>query len=161
MTHRRHSGAAPLGPREAPPDDKLGAEPGIHKRYISISHKHPGHDFRRSLRSAGMTVAILLVTASVNAALAEEPFIGRWAVSPETCSGRGDTPMTSALVATDSSLWWFEGHCRIGKMYKAKAVYLQAHCGTKGDIPVTLDATGDRMQVTWDRTKMYLLKRCK
>ena len=35
-------------------------------------------------------------------------------------------------------------------MYKAKAVYVQAHCGTK-DVPVTLDAQGDRLRVTWDR----------
>ena len=52
-------------------------------------------------------------------------------------------PQTAALVATDTSLSWFDGYCRIGKMYKAKAVYVQAHCGTK-DVPVTLDAQGDR-----------------
>ena len=54
----------------------------------------------------------------------------------------GDSAATSALVATDTSLWWFDGYCRIGKMYKAKAVYVQAHCGGKGDVPVTLDAAG-------------------
>ncbi len=43
----------------------------------------------------------------------------------------GDSAATSALVATDTSLWWFDGYCRIGKMYKAKAVYVQAHCGGK------------------------------
>ena len=55
-------------------------------------------------------------------------------------------------------LSWFEGYCRIGKMYKAKAVYVQAHCGTK-DVPVTLDAQGDRLRVTWDR-KVEDMKRC-
>jgi hypothetical protein len=39
-------------------------------------------------------------------------------------------------------------------MYKAKAVYVQAHCGTK-DVPVTLDAQG----VTSDR-KVEDMKRC-
>ena len=68
-------------------------------------------------------------------------FVGRWAVKPELCSSHGgDTPQTAALVATDTSLWWFDGYCRIGKMYKAKAVYVQAHCGAKGDVSVTLDA---------------------
>ena len=65
---------------------------------------------------------------------------------------------TAALVATDTSLSWFEGNCRIGKMYKAKAVYVQAHCGSK-DVSVTLDATGDRMRVTWGR-KAEDMKRC-
>ena len=93
-------------------------------------------------------------------ALADEPFAGRWAVSEEMCSGHGDTAQTSALVATESSLWWFDGYCRIGKMYKTKAFYVQAHCGSK-DVPVTLDAQGDRMKVTWDRGKPEELKRCK
>src|SRR5262245_10498768 len=78
---------------------------------------------------------------------AAEAFVGRWAVKPEVCGNRGgDTPATSALVATDTSLWWYDGYCSIGKMYKAKAVYVQAHCGSKGDVSVTLDVTGDRMK---------------
>ena len=96
----------------------------------------------------------------IPAALADEPFAGRWAVSAEMCSGHGDTAQTSVLVATDTSLWWFDGYCRIGKMYKTKAFYVQAHCGSK-DVPVTLDAQGDRMRVTWDRGKAEELKRCK
>src|SRR6185503_15910725 len=98
----------------------------------------------------------------VSSAPAQEQFVGRWAVKPELCATHGgDTPETSALVATDTSLWWFEGYCRIGKMYKAKAVYVQAHCLGKGDVPVTLDAQGDKMKITWDRTKVETLKRCK
>ncbi len=46
----------------------------------------------------------------------------------------GDSAANSALVATDTSLWWFDGFCRIGKMYKATAVYVQAHCGGKDDV---------------------------
>ena len=94
--------------------------------------------------------------------LAEEAFVGRWAATPAICSMRGgDSPANSALVATDTSLWWYDGYCRIGKMYKAKAVYVQAHCLGKGDVPVTLDAQGDKMKITWDRTKIETLKRCK
>jgi hypothetical protein len=91
---------------------------------------------------------------------AAEAFVGRWAVSPEVCASYGgSSSATSALVATDTSLSWFDGHCRIGKMYKAKAVYVQVHCGAK-DVPVTLDAQGDRMRVTWDR-KVEDMRRCK
>jgi len=98
--------------------------------------------------------------AVVSPVLAQEQFIGRWAATPEVCASRGgDTAATSALVATGTSLWWFDGYCRIGKMYKAKAVYVQAHCG-KGDVPVTLDAQGNRMRVTWGSGKAEELKRC-
>ena len=100
--------------------------------------------------------------AMVSSALAAESLVGRWAVKPELCSAHGgDTAQTAALVATDTSLWWFDGYCRIGKMYKAKAVYVQVHCGEKGDVSVTLDASGDRMRVTWNRAKAEELIRCK
>jgi len=98
--------------------------------------------------------------AMVSSALAAESFVGRWAVKPELCSAHGgDTAQTAALVATDTSLWWFDGYCRIGKMYKAKAVYVQAHCGGN-DVAVTLDAQGNRMRVTWGKAKAEELQRC-
>ena len=94
-------------------------------------------------------------SVAMSSASTTESFVGRWAAKPELCSTHGgDNAANSALVATDTSLWWFEGYCRIGKMYKAKAVYVQAHCGTK-DVPVTLDAQG----VTSDR-KVEDMKRC-
>jgi hypothetical protein len=96
-----------------------------------------------------------------SSARATEQFVGRWAVKAEVCSSHGgDSAATSALVATANSLWWFDGYCSIGKMYKAKAVYVQAHCGAKGDVPVTLDAEGNRMRVTWGKAKAEELKRC-
>ena len=98
--------------------------------------------------------------AMVSSAPAAESFVGRWAVKPELCSAHGgDTAQTAALVATDTSLWWFDGYCRIGKMYKAKAVYVQAHCGGN-DVAVTLDAQGNRMRVTWGKAKAEELQRC-
>ena len=107
----------------------------------------------------GLALAAWAIGAAwVPQAFAAEPFVGRWAVNPEACRGQGNTAQTAALIATDTSLSWFEGYCRIGKMYKAKAVYVQAHCGTK-DVPVTLDAQGNRMRVTWDR-KVEDMKRC-
>jgi hypothetical protein len=102
--------------------------------------------------------AIGMIAAS--SASATEAFIGRWAAKPEVCSARGgDNAANSALVATDTSLWWFDGYCRIGKMYKAKAVYVQAHCGGN-DVAVTLDAQGNRMRVTWGKAKAEELQRC-
>ena len=105
--------------------------------------------------------ACALSAGLVSSAPAAEQFVGRWAVSTEVCGAMGgDNARNSALVATDTSLWWFDGYCRIGKMYKARAVYVQAHCGTRGDVPVTLDAQGDRMKITWDK-KVEELRRCK
>lgn len=114
-----------------------------------------------------MLLRLLLAACAMSAvvgssALAVEPFVGRWAVKPEVCASRGgSTAETSALVATDASLWWFDGYCRIGKMYKAgQAVYVQAHCGEKGDVPVTLDRRGDKLRVTWARAKAEDLRQC-
>jgi hypothetical protein len=107
-----------------------------------------------------LLAACAIGAAMVSSALATEPFVGRWAAKPDTCASYGgDTAATSALVATDTSLSWFEGYCRIGKMYKAKAVYVQAHCGAK-DVSVTLDAQGNRMRVTWGTAKPEELSRC-
>jgi hypothetical protein len=98
----------------------------------------------------------------VSPAVAVEPFVGRWAVSPDACTGRGDTPASAVLVTTDTTLSWFAGYCRIGKMYKAgDSVYLLVHCGSEGDVPVTLTAHGDRMKVIWNRAKPADLRRCK
>ena len=98
----------------------------------------------------------------MSSAHAVEAFIGRWAATPQACFGGGSTAATAPLVATDSSLSWIDGTCRIGKMYKAgKAVYLQVHCGAKGDVPVTLDAVGDRMRVSWNRARIEEMQRCK
>jgi hypothetical protein len=109
---------------------------------------------------AALLAACAFGVAGGSAAHATEAFIGRWAISTQVCASHGgDNAASAALVATDTSLWWFEGQCRIGKMYKAKAVYVQAHCDGK-DVSVTLDATGDRMRVTWGHAKAEELKRC-
>ena len=102
-----------------------------------------------------------LLAGVMSLAHAAEAFVGRWAVTPAMCYGNGDSAATTALVATDTSLWWFDGYCRIGKMYKAKAVYVQAHCGSKGDVPVTLEAQGDRLRVSWNRGKAEDMTRCR
>ena len=107
-----------------------------------------------------MLAGCAIVAAMVSSAHAVEQFVGRWAAKPEVCSAHGgDSAATAALIATDNSLWWFDGYCRIGKMYKAKAVYVQAHCGGN-DVGVTLDAQGNRMRVTWGKAKAEELQRC-
>ena len=113
------------------------------------------------MRRILVTLACAAGAVSAWPVQAEEAFVGRWAVRPDICSMRGgNSPANSALVATDTSLWWYDGQCRIGKMYKAKAVYVQAHCGEKGDVAVTLDAQGNRMRVTWGKGRPEDLKRC-
>jgi hypothetical protein len=104
-----------------------------------------------------------LCAAVATPAFGAEPFIGRWAAKPEACYGfGGNTSSTAALVATATTVSWYEGHCRIGKLYKVgTAVYLQLHCLGKGDVPATLNAYGDRMRVTWGGAKSEELRRCK
>jgi hypothetical protein len=48
------------------------------------------------------------------------------------------------------------------KIYKlGHVVYAQAICLDGRNIPITLDAVGDRMKVSWDRAKIEELRRCK
>ena len=118
----------------------------------------------RVVLTAGVAAAVVVVSYA-GSAQATEPFVGRWAATQSACSGIGGSDSkTSALTASDTSVSWYPGSCRIGKMYKlGQAVYLQAHCYGEagGDVPITLDAKGDRMKVTWNRGKTEDLQRCK
>jgi hypothetical protein len=99
--------------------------------------------------------------AWMGAAHAAEPWVGRWALSPSACGFGGSTRQTAALVVNDTSLNWYSGACRIGKMYKlGQTAYIQARCWDS-DVPVTLDPRGDRMRVTWNRGRTEELQRCK
>jgi hypothetical protein len=107
----------------------------------------------------------LLAACAIGAAApahASEPFVGRWAISAEACAGRGDTPATAVLVATETTLSWFASYCRIGRMYKVgETIYLDARCWGSGDVPAALAVRGDRMQVTWNRARLPDMQRCK
>jgi len=95
---------------------------------------------------------------------AVEPFVGRWAINPTACTSFGDSAATTPLIATDTNLRSFAGSCGIGKMYKlGQVVYIQARCfgDAAADVPITLDARGDRMRVTWNNAKTEELRRCK
>jgi len=109
-------------------------------------------------------VVCALVAAATLPAYAVEPFVGRWAISPAACSGLGDTLLTAPLIASDMTVRWYPGTCRIGKMYKlGTAVYIQAHCfgDSASDTPITLEPRGDKLRVTWNRGRTEELRRCK
>ena len=111
----------------------------------------------------------LVLTIGVRAAAAApadaiEPFVGRWGVSQEACSGYGNTVQTAPLIATQTRVRWYPGTCRIGKMYKlGTAVYIQAHCfgDSASDMPITLETRGGKLRVTWNRGRTEELQRCK
>lgn len=110
----------------------------------------------------GFGVAVAMAAVLGCPAHAAEAWVGRWAVNPSACGFGGRTPTTAALVVNDTSLNWYSGHCRIGKMYKlGHAAYIQARCWDSTDVPVTLEPRGDRMRVTWNRGKAEDLQRCK
>lgn len=109
-----------------------------------------------------MGAAVALAVLLGCPAHAAEPWVGRWAASPSACGFGGSTPTTAALVVNDTSLNWYSGHCRIGKMYKlGQAAYIEARCSGSNSVPVTLEPRGDRMRVTWNRAKAEDLHRCK
>ena len=112
-----------------------------------------------------MFLSGLAMLAAIDQAAAEEAFIGRWAIDPAGCTTEGDTASTAPLYATSTSVRWFVSSCRIGKMYKiGQAVHLQAHCSNEGKVsstPITLEARGDRMRVTWAGVKVEEMRRCK
>jgi hypothetical protein len=103
--------------------------------------------------------------AMVDGARAVESFVGRWAIDPAGCTSEGVTASSAPLVATSTSLNWFVSSCHIGKMYKiGQAVHIQARCSSEGKIsstPITLEARGDHMRVTWNGVKMEEMRRCK
>ena len=89
---------------------------------------------------------------------------GRWGASEAACSAwSGSTAADTALMVTSYAVVWYDGFCRIGRMYKTgKAVHMEAHCWNQGDraTPVTLEASGNRMKASWNRGPATLLKRC-
>lgn len=108
-----------------------------------------------------LMAACLIGAGLLSPAQAVEPFVGRWAVRPEICMGNGDSAATAPLVATPTTVSWYDGHCRIGKLYKiGTTVYLQLHCFGKSDVSATLSANGDRMRVSWARAPVIELRRC-
>jgi hypothetical protein len=110
-------------------------------------------------------LVVVMTSAFASAALANEPWIGRWSIDPVGCTRYGDTASTSPLVVTDTTLNWFVSSCRVGKMYKTgQDAHIQAHCSSEGKsstIPISLKPHGDHMTVIWDNAPTGEMRRCK
>jgi hypothetical protein len=106
----------------------------------------------------------LLASAGGMSVRAAEPFTGRWAADPTSCSIFGGTAAQSPLIVTDSALRWHDDACRIARMYKTgDTVHIQALCwGLAGErsIPVSLRPHGGMLSVSWNRTRRGELRRC-
>lgn len=107
----------------------------------------------------------MLLSMAAPALAANEPWIGRWAIDPEGCKIDGDTSETAPLYVTKTTLKWFVASCKIGRMYKTgETVHIQARCsaeGTTSQTPITLRPKGDRMAVTWDKSPVEEMRRCR
>jgi hypothetical protein len=114
----------------------------------------------RGLMSSGV-----LLLAATSGADATEPHIGRWSIDPVGCTVLGDTSSTAPMFVTKTTVKWFVADCKIGRMYKVgHAMHIQARCSNEGKIvstPITLEARGDRLRVTWDGVKVEDMRRCK
>jgi hypothetical protein len=115
-----------------------------------------------------MLRAVIFGGALLIAAYAEagaQSFIGRWSIDPAGCTSEGDTSATAPLIATATSIKWLAACCKFARLYKVgRAVHIQAHCGNEGRVvstPITLEARGDRLRVTWDGVKVQDMRRCK
>jgi hypothetical protein len=117
-------------------------------------------------RFGALLFAVLILVLDANVAPAAEPILGRWAIDPEGCKVEGDTAETAPLFVTQNTVKWFVAHCTVGKSYKVgKALYIQARCSGEGKrytIPITLDLVApDRLAVTWDRSRVKEMMRCR
>ena len=94
-----------------------------------------------------------------------EPWHGRWSIDPIGCTVEGDTSETAPLFATATTLKWFVADCKISRIYKTDAgIHIQARCsaeGKTGMTPIGLKPVGDRLRVTWNRTRVKDMRRCK
>ena len=112
-------------------------------------------------------IAMALAAAAISTPVfaAEPGWHGRWAIDPAACTTEGDTSETAPLFATATTLRWFVASCRIRRVYKTgTVVHVQARCSAEGQtslIPIALDAHGDLLRVTWDRSGVKEMRRCK
>jgi hypothetical protein len=104
--------------------------------------------------------------SGMQTALADDPFVGRWAIDPAGCRIYGDTSSTAPMIVTDKTVTWFVARCLIKKSYRlGDTLALQAQCTNEGRMhvmPIGLKLIGkDRISVTWDRTSAGEMRRCK
>ena len=95
-------------------------------------------------------------------ARATEQFVGRWAVKPEICASHGGDTRRNLGAGRHRHL------AVVVRRLLPDRQDVQGQGGLcagalpgKGDVPVTLDAHGDRMRVTWSRAKPEEMQRCR
>lgn len=112
-----------------------------------------------------VAVALAVLAGFVQPVWAQESILGRWGLNETACSSwSGSTAQDSALMVSTYAILWYQGYCRVGRMYKTdKALHIEAHCWQSGEdrsIPVTLERVGDRLKAVWNRGPVNMLKRC-
>ncbi len=111
-----------------------------------------------------LTFGAALLTAALSEARGES-FVGRWSIDPAGCASEGNTAATAPLIATATSVRWFAAECKFARMYKVgHTVHIQARCTNEGRVvstPITLEARGDRLRVTWDGVRVQDMRRCR
>lgn len=114
----------------------------------------------------GSALCALTLWLCSGAAFATDPvFMGRWSIDPAGCNGFGQTAQTSALVVANRSVAWFQSSCTVKKSYRvANGLYLEANCFEQGRsriMPIGLQLNGSKLRVTWDRTAIGEMQRCR
>jgi hypothetical protein len=89
---------------------------------------------------------------------------GRWALVPEACDGERFTRPETPLLVDFMTLRWFSFNCEVVSSYKVRQTrFLQAKCNSEGrvtEIPVMLEARGERLRVGWNREPIREMQRC-
>jgi len=108
-------------------------------------------------------IALALMLLAATPVFATEPQVGRWAVSVQNCSSRGDTQQSAPLTVTPTSVSWAAEYCTVGKMYKLdRALYIEGRCSRDGIMTrhsITLAMKGERLAVTWNGAQTEM-QRC-
>jgi hypothetical protein len=117
-------------------------------------------------KASAAVLALSLAPVLAGPARAQDATFGRWGANDAACSSwNGSTAADSALMVSTYAILWYQGYCRVGRMYKTdKAVHIEAHCWSNSEdrsTPVTLEPmAGDRLKAVWNRGTPAMLKRC-
>jgi hypothetical protein len=111
------------------------------------------------------TALVAIVLAIGPTVLADtEMTNGRWALAPEACDGERFTRPETPLLVDFMTLRWFSFNCQVVSSYKVRQTrFLQAKCSSEGrvtEIPVMLEARGERLRVGWNREPIREMQRC-
>ena len=96
------------------------------------------------------------------AALAGEPFDGRWAADAKACNSDG---LAMPLLVVDTlTLRWRDSACSVRTSYRVRDTWhIGARCSVDGaasDVAIRLKVHGDRLVLDWAGTSGEELRRC-